>query len=146
MGRVLLPRGSSSTMMMLTVCCAPKNKHKWPVWGHEQSSSFWGARMGSPCNQRWGRKEGRWGESLRVLRHWETRGSRVRESYANRRCTSRARVDDEILKAYDYTCTRVREWRRECWERQQRCRAQGTCALNSERGKTVLWGNSIVLL
>jgi len=33
------------------------------------------------------------------------RGSRVQESYANRRCTLRARVDDEILKAYDYACT-----------------------------------------
>ena len=74
--------------------------HKWPVWGHERSEMLWGARTGSPCNQRWVREEGGWGECLQVLRHWGTRGtrvSRVRESYTNRRRTSRARVDDKIL-------------------------------------------------
>jgi hypothetical protein len=41
------------------------------------------------------------------------RVTRVRESYANRRRTSRARVNGERLEAYDYAYTRVRERRRE---------------------------------
>ena len=51
--------------------------HKWPVWGHEWSEMLWGARTGSPCNQRWVREEGGWGECLQVLWHWGTRGTRV---------------------------------------------------------------------
>jgi hypothetical protein len=35
------------------------------------------------------------------------RVTRVQESYANRRRTSRARVNGERLEAYDYTYTRV---------------------------------------